>query len=237
MIASSLPKWRARSLAVASPTWRMPRPNRKRGKVVCLDFSSAASRFCADLSAMRSRLASAFRPSRYRSGKVLITLPSTSWSTSFSPRPSMSMRAALREMQDRLLALGAAEQAAGAAVVGLALLAHGLGAAHRAAARHGEQLRARARACPGTTRHHLGDHVAGAPHDHGVAHPHVLAPGLVLVVQRGVGHGDAADEHRRQPRHRRQLAGAARRTRRWLPPWSSAPAPGTCAPPPSAARA
>ena len=40
-------------------------------------------------------------------------------------------RPALREMQDRLLALRGAEQAAGAAVVGLALLAHRLRAAHR----------------------------------------------------------------------------------------------------------
>ena len=32
----------------------------------------------------------------------------------------------------------------------------------------------------------LGDHVAGAAHDHRVALPHVLARDLVLVVQRGV---------------------------------------------------
>jgi hypothetical protein len=58
-------------------------------------------------------------------------------------------------------------------------------------------------------RHHLGDHVARAAHDHRVAHAHVLAAGFVLVVQRGVGHGDAAHEHRRQLGHRRELAGAA----------------------------
>ncbi len=38
---------------------------------------------------------------------------------------------------------------------------------------------------------------------------HVLAADLVLVVQRRVGDGRAADEHRRQPRDRRDRAGAA----------------------------
>ena len=56
--------------------------------------------------------------------------------------------------------------------------------------------------------HDLGNHVAGAPHDHGVADLHVLAPDLVLVVQRRVGHGHAADEHGLQPRDRRDRAGA-----------------------------
>ena len=54
----------------------------------------------------------------------------------------------------------------------------------------------------------LGDHVARAAHDHGVADVHVLAPHLVLVVQRRVGDGDAADEHRRESRDRRDRAGA-----------------------------
>ena len=53
------------------------------------------------------------------------------------------------------------------------------------------------------------NHVAGAAHDDRVADAHVLAPQLALVVQRGVGHRHAADEHRLQPRHRRQRAGAA----------------------------
>ena len=32
---------------------------------------------------------------------------------------------------------------------------------------------------------------------------------VVLIVQRGVGHDDAADRHRFEPRHRRQRSGAA----------------------------
>ena len=44
----------ARARQVASPTWRMPRPNRKRASVVLRDCCSASTRFCADLSAMRS---------------------------------------------------------------------------------------------------------------------------------------------------------------------------------------
>jgi len=55
----------------------------------------------------------------------------------------------------------------------------------------------------------LGNHVAGAAHDHGVADAHVLAVDLVLVVQGRVAHRGAADEHRLQLRDRRQLAGAA----------------------------
>jgi hypothetical protein len=60
-----------------------------------------------------------------------------------------------------------------------------------------------------TTDHHLGNHVAGTPHHHGVADAHVLAPRLRLVVQRGIGHRHAADEDRRQARHRRDRPGAA----------------------------
>ena len=47
---------------------------------------------------------------------------------------------------------------------------------------------------------HLRDHIAGAAHDDGVAYPHVLAGYLVLVVERGIGHGRSTDEHRLQNR-------------------------------------
>ena len=55
---------------------------------------------------------------------------------------------------------------------------------------------------------HLGDHVAGAANDHGVALAHVLAPHLVLVVQRRRRDRDAADEHRLEERERGDLPGA-----------------------------
>ena len=66
-----------------------------------------------------------------------------------------------------------------------------------------------ARARRSSDADHLGNHVAGAAHDHRVADAHVLAPQLVQVVQRGVADRGAADEHRLELGHRRQLAGAA----------------------------
>jgi hypothetical protein len=56
---------------------------------------------------------------------------------------------------------------------------------------------------------HLGDHVAGALDDDRVADADILAADLVFVVQGRVRHDDAADRDRRQPRDRRQRAGAA----------------------------
>ena len=110
-------------------------------------------------------------------------------------------------MQDGFLALGGAKQAAGAAVIGFALFPNRCRAADRALARHAELRRLR-HALFRQHADHLGNHVARTPHDDRVAHAHILAPRLVLVVQRGVGHGHAADEHRCQLGHRRQLAGA-----------------------------
>ena len=57
--------------------------------------------------------------------------------------------------------------------------------------------------------HHLRDDVAGAAHDHRVADADVLAGDLVLVVQRGVRHHDAADRHRLEHGGGRERAGAA----------------------------
>src|SRR5213594_3386918 len=47
--------------------------------------------FCADFSAMRSRPARVSTSRRYRSAGLFTRSRSTSWSTSFSPRPSISM--------------------------------------------------------------------------------------------------------------------------------------------------
>ena len=114
---------------------------------------------------------------------------------------------ALGEMQDRLLALRAAEQAASAPVICLIFFAHRRAAAHRAHARHGEN----GRLAHAFLQHHrddFRDHVTRAAHDHGIAHPHVFAAGFVFVVQRGVGYRGAADKHGRQLDDRRQLASA-----------------------------
>ena len=112
-------------------------------------------------------------------------------------------------MQQRLLALRRADEAAGAARDRLVGQAHHCRAALRALRRHRRTRGAPGRPRLGDRAHDLRDHVARAAHDDGVADAHVLAPHLVLVVQRGVGHGDAADEHRLQPRDRRDRAGAA----------------------------
>src|SRR5204863_5688200 len=98
-------------------------------------------------------------------------------------------RTAACEMQDGLLALRAAEQAAAATPVDLAFTALDVAAADRALAFQPlvqvESLRV---AWPLVGHHadHLRNHVAGAPHDHRVADAHVLAVDLVLVVQGGV---------------------------------------------------
>ena len=75
---SSAPKCLARSLAVASPTWRMPSANKKRGKLVCLLLSSPANRLTALLSPMRSSAVSLARPSVYSSGRLRTRPLSTS---------------------------------------------------------------------------------------------------------------------------------------------------------------
>ena len=55
--------------------------------------------------------------------------------------------------------------------------------------------------------HDLRDHVAGAPHEHGVADHHAEALHFVHVVQGRVADGDAADEHRFESCDRRNRAG------------------------------
>ena len=110
-------------------------------------------------------------------------------------------------MQQRLLALGGTEQAAAAARDRLVGETDDRRPALRASLGHRER-----RGAPRTLVHldanDLGDHVAGPPHDHRVPDVHVLAPDFVLVVQRGIRDGDAADEDRLQPRDRRDRARA-----------------------------
>ena len=103
-------------------------------------------------------------------------------------------RAALRKMQNRLLALRTAKQAAGAAVIGFTLLAHGDAGAHGAHAGHGERWRL-ARPFFEQHRHHFRNHIARTANDHGVTHTNVFATRFVLVVQCGIGHRHAAHKH------------------------------------------
>ncbi len=118
------------------------------------------------------------------------------------------------EIAQPLHRLGIADQPAGAAPVDIHLagllihFAHGMTAADRTLVGKlvglgisGPLFRDDA--------HDLRDHVAGALDHHRIADANVLARDLVLIVQGGVLHHHAAHRHRLQPRHRRQLAGAA----------------------------
>src|SRR5690606_22110608 len=116
--------------------------------------------------------------------------------------------AAADEMLEALDDLGVADQAAGAAALHLVPLAHGFGAADGADG--GEDVRDGAVGTQGFDHaDDLGDDVAGALQDDGVADAHVLAGDLVLVVQGGVADHDAADGDGMQARDGGQGAGAA----------------------------
>ena len=134
---------------------------------------------------------------------------STSCSMSLSPSPSISSARRLAKCRSASLRCAGQMKPPRAARGGLAFGAHHRRTAHRAAlGQHDRRRRVRGPALR-QHAHHLGDHIAGAPHHHGVADTHILARDFVHVVQRGVADGDAADEHRLEPRHRRQRAGAA----------------------------
>ena len=89
MMASMEPKCLAKSLAVDSPTWRIPKAYKNFAKVVALDASMLFNTFEADFSAMRSRTIKELRPKRYKSATVLIVSVCTNCSMSFSPKSSM----------------------------------------------------------------------------------------------------------------------------------------------------
>src|SRR5690606_31950876 len=116
--------------------------------------------------------------------------------------------AAADEVLEALDDLGVADQAAGAAALDLVPLAHGFGAANGAGG--GEDVRDGAVGAQGFDHaDDLGDDVAGALQDDGVADAHVLASDLVLVVQGGVADHDAADSDGMQAGDGGQGAGAA----------------------------
>ena len=77
--------------AIRVPTWRIVKPVSSRSSVRCLLASSACTRLSADFLPIRSSPARVGASSRYRSARLLTSFFSTSWSISFSPRPSMSM--------------------------------------------------------------------------------------------------------------------------------------------------
>ncbi len=124
------------------------------------------------------------------------------------PQPFDVHRAPAGEMQQGLLALRRAEEAAAAAGHGSLLALDDRGMTDGAFGGELKNFRVR-RPHFDPYRDHLGDHVASAAHDHGIADAHVLALELVFVMQGRVRHRDPADEHRLELRHRRQSTGAA----------------------------
>ena len=106
---------------------------------------------------------------------------------------------------DRLRRAG---QAADAAPHCLALAAHRVAAAGRAFVGEDKGRRVRRPVFQHWTQY-LRDHIAGALQDHGIAHAHILAGDLVLIMQGGAADHDAADIHRLQIGDRGQGAGAA----------------------------
>ena len=111
-------------------------------------------------------------------------------------------------MQNSLLALCTAKQAAGTTVVGFTLFTYSRAVTHRADLRHGKH------GGIGLTFFHqhgydFRDHITGAAHDDRVTHTHVFATRFVFVVQGGVGHRHAADKHGGQFGNRCQFAGTA----------------------------
>ena len=117
-------------------------------------------------------------------------------------------RTASGKMQDGLLALCGTEQTAGTPRSRLAFLAHHMAAAYRTGCRHDKSPRI----CGPLVRQYaddLGNHIARAAHNHGIADVHVLATDLVFVVQRRVADCRPADKYRFQLRHRSKFTGAS----------------------------
>ena len=115
-------------------------------------------------------------------------------------------RVARGEMAQAFDPLGRADQAAGAAIIDLALLARrgrSAGGAFGGEGVGGPILVA------GEVFDHLRDHVAGALDADAVAGAHAQPLDLVGIVQRRVADDDAADADRLQPSDGRELAGAA----------------------------
>ena len=111
------------------------------------------------------------------------------------------------EVQDALAQLRRAVRIH-AAMIGLALGAHDVAAAHRAVFRHVKMLLAARMLLVVEHLHDLGNDVAAALDLHPVADEHAEPLDFIHVVQRGAADGGAADRHRLERRDRREFPGA-----------------------------
>jgi hypothetical protein len=229
------------------PPARAPSPRRRGGCRARTGIAAAScdarsrspsTRLAADFSPMRSSAASVGTRAG-RVGRRAHEAASTSWSTSFSPSPSMSIARATRNAAAPACAApqnSPPVQRQSASPSSRAIALPQTGQAPPSWRIRSKGPPRRPAAIEQIDADDLGNHVAGAAHDHRVADTNVLAARLVLVVQRRVGHRHAADEHRLELGHRREPP--------VRPTWTSmprtiviAPVPDTCARLPSAARA
>ncbi len=189
------------------PMWRMPRPNRKRGRVglpLGLDRREKVvdRLFLPPLTAeqLLAKLVEAENVGgRMQPAKV------DEFGDRLLAQPLDVECAARHEMPEALEPLRGADQAAGAADVDLALLGDGFAVAFRAVV--GEDVGV-ADLVAGEVFHDLRDDVAGALDSHAVADAQAEPLDLVAIVKRDVGDDHAAYAHRCQPTDGRQLARA-----------------------------
>ena len=197
----------ASAFAFCGPTMRIRRPNSTRASPRDFDPPICSSTFAIVFSPMRGSFASFFgiqrvdladvvrrardRPARTRARRRCLRCPSRRANTN-----AARARAAARDMSRSCSAPSLrlrddrpanrtpdSRRHRVAAWIPFALAGHG----------------------PTTSR----NHVAGAPHDHDVADADILAPDIVLVVQRRAADRDAADLHRLEHRIRIERARAA----------------------------
>ncbi len=200
----------ARSLAVASPTWLMPRANKKRGQRGVLGFfqrgQQVLRRVVGHALELRpgspdpggtGRAACGSHGRRPADPPASRPGPRCPWRGGRQKCKRASLRCAAqnRPPEQRWLASPFSR------TTSLPQMGHWRGMRKFWARRPG--------AAPEANAHHLGNHIACAAHDHLVAHAHAFFADLEQVVQRGIGYRDAAHKHRRQARHGRELAGAA----------------------------
>ena len=181
----------------------------KRSSAIRRRSSIAAISFLALTSPQPSRPAITSGSSRKMSPGPRISPSSQNAVMCLVAEPLDVEAVARHEMPQPLDRLRGADQAAGAAPRHLPRLAHREAAADRAMV--GKLV---GHGILGAVVEHdpddLRDHIAGALDDDGVADADVLARDLVLVVQGGALHDDAAHGDRLQHRHRGQARPAAR---------------------------
>jgi hypothetical protein len=188
-MASRLPKASARKTAVRSPTKRMPSAPITRGSGLPLGVLDIAQNVGGRFGAHALQREQLLGGERIQIGHAVGQAAIHQLIHQRLAHAIDIHHAARGEMQNRLLEPRRAVDV-DAAAGGLALFAHHRAAANRARFGHAERLAHGAlRADP----HHLGNHVAAALDDHLVADLQAQPLDLVFIVQRGAGHGHAAD--------------------------------------------